>query len=160
MLVTPLFGYYATRGTNGVIYYLKKSPLLFLYRLIRFFEWNPFVLDQQGQPVQYNKDYEMVAFMKRKARYGQVTRHIIAVEQVPNKTYGSIGRVVEIDVKNASKDEYDDWWAKGNHNSPGYTAEQLKADHSINPIWPYPYHQQFHLEHRTSSRTIIEFWTP
>lgn len=150
----PLFGFYATSGTNGVIHYVKKSPLLHLYRLIRFFEWNPFVLDQQGQPVQYNHDYEVVAFLKRNIRYAQVTRPVNAVEHVPGKNGHMYPRIVVLDVKNACKHEYDNWWADS------YTAEQQKADHSLNPRWPYPYHQQFHLEHPLSSRTIIEFWTP
>lgn len=136
LYIKPIFGYYIIKGKGegGVSLFLKKSPLLWLARLILFFEWNPYVLDEEGAPIIFNKINLMEQFVKGNIRYN--------------------ANVSWVDFTNMSKDRYEEYWL-----GKGLTPEKIKND-KINNIWPYPYHLQFHLEKPLSRRIIVPFWTP
>lgn len=133
----PLFGFYAEPGAGAegsVTIVIKKSPLLWLYRLVRFWEPSRHVLDTKKRVIVFNKAKRLEWFMTRQVQFGASIDY-----------YG----------RNMGKDEYEKHWA-----SEGYTPEMLKADRSIDPSYPKPYHRHFFLEHPTSSRMIIPFWQP
>lgn len=132
----PLFGFYIVLGDGegGVALFIKKSPLLFLFRMFFFMEFNVFVLSQRSSPLLYNKIELAEQFLLGNVRYNSDTSWVT--------------------FKNMDKEEYEKYWLKN-----GYSPEDLKNDKSID-VWPSPYHQQFHLESPTSRRTIIPFWTP
>jgi hypothetical protein len=131
----PLFGFYLVMGEGeGLIILIKKSPLLFLFRMIFFMEFNIFVLSQKSTPIFYNRIDLAEQFLMGNIRYNS--------------------HVSWVTFKNMGKDDYEKYWLKN-----GYSPEDLKNDKSID-VWPSPYHQQFHIESPTSSRKIIPFWTP
>ncbi len=133
----PIFGFYAEPGASAegsVTIVVKKSPLLWLYRMVRFLEPSLYVKDTKDRVITFNKAHRLEWFMTRQTQYG-----------APIDYYG----------RNLSKHEYERHWAE-----QGFTPEMLKADRSIDPTYPAPYHRQFFLEYPMSGRMIIPFWQP
>lgn len=133
----PWFGFHAEPAASAegsVSIVIKKSILLWAFRLIRFFELSQYVKDNKNRTIVFNKIHRVEWFLTRQVQFGAN---------------------IDYDGRNKSRDEYEKHWLE-----LGYTPEMLKSDRTIEPSYAKPYHQHFFLEYPASSRECIPFWQP
>lgn len=120
-------------GYTGGTFTVVKSPLLYLARLLMFFETSIFVLDQKGFPLVFNKFHQYDNFMNRACRYNAC---------------------LDYKGQHESADKCNSLWRE-----KGLTEEMIRKE-KLSPYYPAAYHDQFFLEHEFSRRIIVPFWTP